>query len=306
LIQEAETVTARDEVEERLLLDPKMAVPRIIDFIRTTFSSSGCSGIVVGLSGGIDSALTATLCVKAVGPEKVTGVFMFEERTRKGVDASHAREIADNLRIRTVDLTLDPLIKRFSDTFPVKVEDQVAKGNLKARMRMMSLYYLANAQNLLVAGTGDRSEDLIGYFTKYGDGGVDFLPIAHLYKSQVRSLAKYVGISPEIVEKPSSPNLWEGHKATDEIPPGQPGRVITHKEPYGVNAMALGLYVPERARVESVTPKRIPRPGQRIRESPEAASGLEKSAPTTENPAMTSVFQMNVVNGGLVNVKERG
>src|SRR5207253_10455597 len=101
------------------------------------------------------------------------GVFMFEERTRKGVDASHAREIADNLRIRTIDLTLDPLIRRFSDTFPVKVEDQVAKGNLKARMRMMSLYYLANAQNLLVAGTGDRSEDLIGYFTKYGDGGVD-------------------------------------------------------------------------------------------------------------------------------------
>ena len=218
MIQEAETVRARDEVEERLLLDPKTAVPRIIDFIRTTFSSSGCSGIVVGLSGGIDSALTATLCVKAVGPEKVTGVFMFEERTRKGVDASHAREIADNLRIRTVDLTLDPLIKRFSDTFPVKVEDQVAKGNLKARMRMMSLYYLANAQNLLVAGTGDRSEDLIGYFTKYGDGGVDFLPIAHLYKSQVRFLAKHVGVSPEIVEKPSSPNLWEGHRATDEIP----------------------------------------------------------------------------------------
>jgi NAD+ synthase len=218
LIQEAETVRARDEVEEKLFLDPQTAVPRIVDFIRTTFSSSGCSGIVVGLSGGIDSALTATLCVRAVGPAKVTGVFMFEERMRDGVDARHAHQIAENLRIRTVDLTLDPLINRFSGSFPVKVEDQVAKGNMKARMRMMSLYYLANAENLLVAGTGDRSEDLIGYFTKYGDGGVDFLPIAHLYKSQVRFLAKHVGISPEIVEKPSSPNLWEGHKATDEIP----------------------------------------------------------------------------------------
>jgi NAD+ synthase len=208
----------RDEVKQRLLLDPQTAIARIVDFTRTFFGSSGCAGIVVGLSGGIDSALTATLCVRAIGSARVTGVFMFEERMRDGVDARHAREIADNLRIRTVDLTLDPLIKRFSESFPVKVEDQVARGNLKARTRMMSLYYLANAENRLVAGTGDRSEDLIGYFTKYGDGGVDFLPIAHLYKSQVRYLAKHVGISPEIVEKPSSPNLWEGHMATDEIP----------------------------------------------------------------------------------------
>lgn len=207
-----------DMVARKLSLDPQKATARIVEFVRTSFQSSRCAGIVVGLSGGIDSALTATLCVKAVGPEKVTGVFMFEERMRDGVDARHAREIAKNLRIRTLDLTLDPLVKRFSETFPVKVEDKVARGNLKARMRMMSLYYLANAKNLLVAGTGDRSEDLIGYFTKYGDGGVDFLPIAHLYKSQVRILAKHTGISPEIVEKPSSPNLWEGHKATDEIP----------------------------------------------------------------------------------------
>ncbi len=205
-------------VEKRLSLDPQTAISRVVDFVRTSFESSGCAGIVVGLSGGIDSALTATLCVRAVGPEKVTGVFMFEERMRDGVDARHAREIAKNLHIRTFDLTLDPLVKRFSETFPIKIENQVARGNLKARMRMMSLYYLANAKNLLVAGTGDRSEDLIGYFTKYGDGGVDFLPIAHLYKSQVRFLAKHAGISPEVVEKPSSPNLWEGHRATDEIP----------------------------------------------------------------------------------------
>src|SRR6266487_597229 len=217
-MQRAESGGLKDMVEKRLALDPQTAISRIVDFIRTSFKSSRCAGIVVGLSGGIDSALTATLCVKAVGPEKVTGVFMFEERMQHGIDARHAREIANNLHIRTVDLTLDPLIKRFSETFPVKIEHQVARGNLKARMRMMSLYYLANAKNLLVAGTGDRSEDLIGYFTKYGDGGVDFLPIAHLYKSQVRFLAKHAGISPEVVEKPSSPNLYPGHKATDEIP----------------------------------------------------------------------------------------
>lgn len=218
MIQNAEGTELQDIVARKLSLDPQKAAARIVEFVRTSFESSRCAGIVVGLSGGIDSALTATLCVNAVGPEKVTGVFMFEERMQGGVDAHHAHEIAKNLRIRTVDLTMDPLVKRFSETFPVKVEDKVTRGNLKARMRMMSLYYLANAKNLLVAGTGDRSEDLIGYFTKYGDGGVDFLPIAHLYKSQVRFLAKHTGISPEVVEKPSSPNLWEGHKATDEIP----------------------------------------------------------------------------------------
>jgi NAD+ synthase len=218
LIQNAEGVELHDIVARKLSLDPQKATARIVEFVRTSFESSRCAGIVVGLSGGIDSALTATLCVKAVGPEKVTGVFMFEERMRDGVDARHAREVAKSLRIRTLELTLDPLVKQFSETFPVKVEDKVARGNLKARMRMISLYYLANAKNLLVAGTGDRSEDLIGYFTKYGDGGVDFLPIAHLYKSQVRFLAKHTGISVEVVEKPSSPNLWEGHKATDEIP----------------------------------------------------------------------------------------
>ena len=218
MIQNAETEGLRDQVKQRLDLEPQTAIARIVDFIRTFFASSECGGIVVGLSGGIDSALTATLCVKAIGSDKVTGVFMFEERMRDGIDSRHAHEIANNLHIRTVSLTLDPLISRFSETFPVRVQDRVARGNLKARMRMMNLYYLANAENLLVAGTGDRSEDLIGYFTKYGDGGVDFLPIAHLYKSQVRYLAKHVGISPEVVEKPSSPNLWEGHRATDEIP----------------------------------------------------------------------------------------
>jgi len=83
---------------------------------------------------------------------------------------------------------------------------------------MTSLYFIANARNFLVAGTGDRSEDLIGYFTKYGDGGVDFLPIAHLYKTQVKALGGHLGLPSQILNKPSSPNLWDGHKATDEIP----------------------------------------------------------------------------------------
>jgi NAD+ synthase len=95
---------------------------------------------------------------------------------------------------------------------------KLADANLQARTRMVLLYYFANTMGYLVAGTGDRSEEEIGFFTKYGDGGVDFLPIAHLYKTQVRFLARRLGLPRKIAEKPASPQLWPGHKATDEIP----------------------------------------------------------------------------------------
>ncbi len=218
MIQKTETVGVRAEIEKRLTLDPVKEAARIVEFIRAQLRSSGCAGIVVGLSGGIDSAVTASLCNRAAGPQRVTGVLMFEAKNRRSVDAEHAEAIAKQLDLRAFDFTLDPVLKSFAESFPLKTDDRVSSGNLKARLRMLSLYYVANAENLLVAGTGDRSEDLIGYFTKYGDGGVDFLPIAHLYKSQVRQLGTFLGVPREIVEKPSSPNLWEGHKATDEIP----------------------------------------------------------------------------------------
>jgi NAD+ synthase len=217
-MQKTATLGLRSEIEKRLTLDPAKSVSRIVDFIQDQYRSSKCTGILVGLSGGIDSTVTASLCVKALGSKRVTGLFMFEQKNRDGIDAKHALMLAEQLGIRTLDFALDPALKAFSDSFPLKTEDRVAKGNLKARLRMASLYYAANAENLLVAGTGDRSEDLIGYFTKYGDGGVDFLPIAHLYKSQVRQIGKFLNIPSEIVEKPSSPNLWDGHKAIDEIP----------------------------------------------------------------------------------------
>lgn len=218
MTQKAQTVGLREEARRKLTLDPARAEATIVEFIRGQVKSSGCAGIVVGLSGGIDSAVTASLCAKAVGANRVSGVFMFEHKSHGSTDGEHARILARQLGIRTLDFTLDPTIESFSGSFPLRVSDLVTMGNLKARLRMLSLYFVANAESRLVAGTGDRSEDLIGYFTKYGDGGVDFLPIAHLYKSQVRQLGTFLKVPMEIVEKPSSPNLWEGHKATDEIP----------------------------------------------------------------------------------------
>ena len=190
----------------------------IVGSVRGIFASSGAKGIVVGLSGGIDSAVTASVCVRAVGPEKVTGLLLFEKAAMESTDSKDAKELVKMLKIETLEFPIDQIFDSFLANFPLKTKDRVTIGNLKARIRMTSLYFIANAKNLLVAGTGDRSEDLIGYFTKYGDGGVDFLPISHLYKTQVRNLAQHLGLPARIAMKPSSPQLYPGHKATDEIP----------------------------------------------------------------------------------------
>ena len=211
---------ARDRraVERMLEVDPDATLSEIIGFVSNLFGSSSAKGIVVGLSGGIDSAVIASICVKAIGPEKVTGLLLFEKKSMEGTDSRDAKELARVLKIETLEFPIDEVSDSFLANFPVRTKDRVTIGNLKARIRMASLYFVANAKNLLVAGTGDRSEDLIGYFTKYGDGGVDFLPIAHLYKTQVKGLGRHLGLPIQILNKPSSPNLWEGHKATDEIP----------------------------------------------------------------------------------------
>jgi len=201
-----------------LEVDLPATLGEIVGFVNNVFADSRAKGIVVGLSGGIDSGVTASVCVKAIGPEKVTGLLLFEKRTMESTDSKDARELARTLKIETLEFPVDEVLDSLLINFPVKTKDRVTIGNLKARIRMTSLYFIANAKNFLVAGTGDRSEDLIGYFTKYGDGGVDFLPIAHLYKTQVKSLGRHLELPSQILNKPSSPNLWEGHKATDEIP----------------------------------------------------------------------------------------
>jgi len=211
-------VSLRDVADKRIKLDLEDTVREATDFIEKLFHKSKASGIVVGLSGGIDSAVTCSLCTLAVGPKRVLGVLLFESKARNGADYHDAKSLAERLGIQTIDFDLDHAITGFLKGSPIETGERVVLGNLKARMRMSSLYFVANLRNHLVAGTGDRSEDLIGYFTKYGDGGVDFLPIAHLYKTQVRQLGRHLGIPDRIVDKPSSPNLWDGHKATDELP----------------------------------------------------------------------------------------
>jgi len=190
----------------------------IKNFIINIVKKSGAGGVVVGLSGGIDSSVTVTLCVKALGPERVYGLIMPDTTITPEADVEDALELARSLNIRHDLIDIHLIYKAYSENIPVYSENAtIANGNLRARIRMSLLYYYANRFNYLVAGTGDRSEILIGYFTKYGDGGVDFLPIGCLYKTQVRMLGAYLGLPERIVHKPSSPRLWRGHEAEKEL-----------------------------------------------------------------------------------------
>ena len=172
------------------------------------------------MSGGIDSSIVAELSVKALGARRVVGVFLFERDARSSEDYQDAKLVARRLKIKTFDIPITPIIKAFTKSLVRSLKDlsRITIANIKARSRMILLYAFANQRNLLVAGTGDKSEELLGYFTKYGDGAVDILPIAHLYKTEVRALASYLRIPIRIITKPSSPNLWKGQLARHELP----------------------------------------------------------------------------------------
>ncbi len=192
-------------------------ISEICSFIRRHVEDSGLKGAVVGLSGGIDSSVTASLLVRALGRDRVFGLIMPYITTPKE-DVEDAKKVAEMLGIKYRIIDISNIRNSYAKSIPDFDEnDRIAVGNLLPRIRMTLLYYYANKFNMIVAGTGDRSEILLGYFTKYGDGGVDILPIGSLYKTQVRALGKYLGIPESIVTKPSSPRLWPGHIAEEEL-----------------------------------------------------------------------------------------
>ncbi len=193
------------------------ALNRIISFLREKLSETRLKGLVIGLSGGVDSSVTATIAVKALGSEKVHGLILPDSRTTPGEDIDDAIELAEKLNIKYHLITIDNIYDTIISTIPFYKENDIANGNVRARIRMIILYYYANVNNLLVCGTGDKSEILLGYFTKYGDGGVDILPIGDLYKTQVRIMGKKLGLPEKIYLKPSSPRLWPGQMAENEL-----------------------------------------------------------------------------------------
>lgn len=201
-----------------LSLDYGKAEHEIERFISRVVSDAGARGVVVGLSGGIDSAVVGALCVRALGKDRVMGILMPASHT-PSQDTADGRALAREWGIRVYEVAIDEVFDALMKSVPYfEGERRIAKANAKARIRMVISYFVANSNNMLVVGTGDKSEDLLGFFTKFGDGGVDFLPIAHLYKTQVRALGARLGLPERVVTKPSSPQLWPGHRAEDELP----------------------------------------------------------------------------------------
>jgi len=189
-------------------MSPSIA-EQIGQWMRERLREAGAEGFVVGLSGGVDSATVAGLARRAAG-ENVLGVLM--PCHSQPQDTEYARMAAEAFDIKTVTVNLGPTYDALIAALPEGSD--LARANLKPRLRMATLYYIANSRNYLVAGTGNKTELMVGYFTKYGDGGVDLLPLGDLYKWQVRELARQLGVPQPIVDRPPTAGLWPGQ--TDE------------------------------------------------------------------------------------------
>ncbi|MEA3493073.1 MAG: NAD(+) synthase [Candidatus Margulisiibacteriota bacterium] len=193
-------------------------IDRITDWVKQQVEGAGAKGCVFGLSGGLDSSVVGALCKKAF-PESSLGLLL--PCFSRGEDLKHARKVAEAFFIKTKLIDLGPAFDQFYIQLEGKVYDKkdmnLAIANLKPRLRMISLYYQANKFNYLVVGTGNRSEAAMGYCTKYGDAGVDLLPLAHLLKSQVRELARELNVPAGIIKKPPSAGLWSGQTDEDEM-----------------------------------------------------------------------------------------
>jgi NAD+ synthase len=191
----------------------------ISSFIESSLIESNSQGLVIGLSGGLDSSLTAKLCLQVVNKDKILGLIMPSQSTNKE-DIDDAVNLAEEMCIKYKIIDIDPLIKPVHDECSLSPQDEnymMANANLKARMRMLILYYHANSMNRLVVGTGNRTELLVGYFTKFGDGGVDILPIGGLYKTDVCRVAEYLQVNEKILHKDPTAGLWPGQTDEDDL-----------------------------------------------------------------------------------------
>ena len=185
----------------------------IAKWIRKQVKDAGKKGIVVGLSGGVDSAVVALLSKIAMGDNVLALLLPCKSSPE---DSECGLGIARKFDIKTKEVDLDKIYEDFEKIYPEA--NHLAKANLKPRLRMTTLYYFANTLNYLVAGTGNKSELTVGYFTKYGDGGIDILPIGGLLKTEVRELAGELQVPKRIIERYPSAGLWEGQ--TDEAEMG--------------------------------------------------------------------------------------
>ena len=195
-------------------LNYEKIVVRVTRFISEQVKSRKKKGVVIGLSGGLDSSVCLMLASKALDRSKIMTLIMPERGFTPQKDIDNAYELTRKLKIKYREIRFEAAKKTLLRNLPT---DKLSGGNLSARMRMALLFHYAGKQNLLVLGTSDKSEIMIGYFTKFGDGAADMLPIGGLYKTHVRILATRLGVSKQITNQPSSPRFWKGHVAEKEL-----------------------------------------------------------------------------------------
>ena len=205
--------------KDLLRIDTEEISRKIVSFIKHRVGVAGLEGVVVGTSGGLDSSTVAVLCAQALGPEKTLCLILPEQNSKDPSNIEDALSLCEKFNLQFEIIEISPILESVKKACPkLNLENEkVVFGNIKARTRMMILYAYANALCRLVVGTGNKSELATGYFTKYGDGGVDILPIGDLYKTQVRQLAKNLGVPEKILTKSPSAGLWLGQTDEEEL-----------------------------------------------------------------------------------------
>jgi NAD+ synthase len=199
-------------------MDTELLAQKLVSWIEAKVLAAGCNGAVLGMSGGLDSSVLAVLCHRAF-PQNTLGVIMPCHSNQE--DKAHAEAVASQFAIPTSEVILDNIFDALLQALPdYKVDralSKLAQANLKARLRMLTLYNIAKQLKYMVVGSSNRCELTIGYFAKHGDGGVDIMPLGNLVKRQVRELARFLVIPQTIIDKPPSAGLWEGQTDEGEI-----------------------------------------------------------------------------------------
>ena len=234
---------SQDELEARR--------DHIVEFIDDTVDAAGADGAVLGLSGGIDSTTVAYLAVEALGRDGLHGLLLPSEANPEA-DRTDAERVAEDLGIEYDVVEIEPIVDAFVDAAPAGVEDdRTALGNVRVRTRGVLNYFVANAEDRLVLGTGNRAEAATGYFTKYGDQAVDCNPIGNLYKCQVRQLARDLGVPEDLVTRTPTAAMWEGQTDEEEMGLGYDeldAILALHVDgPFSKSATVRTLDVPESA-----------------------------------------------------------
>ena len=191
------------------------ALVRIEQLVRHAFWEAGADGVVVGVSGGVDSAVAATVCAKALGPEAVLGLSL-PSAVSAPEDLEDATELCNRLGCEHRVVSIEPVLEAYR-SLPGFEANRYLFGNLMARTRMAVLYYYANQDRRLVCGTSNRTEYLLGYSTKWGDSAADLQPLLHLYKREIYQLARELELPARILDKPPSAGLWPGQRDEDEL-----------------------------------------------------------------------------------------